>query len=99
MGQPSCSLEISIISFGIGDYQQISDDNRGKEGVESFSEGDAAPVWLRFLPESPDRVLDNKRVRGEDGERMLNGLADKHPVKRVFVDARQFAKMQGVLFS
>ena len=44
------------------------------------------------LPEGFDRIILNGLIGSEDSQAMFNSLADKHPVKGIFVNIRQVGK-------
>lgn len=54
--------------------------------------------YVETLPNGSDGILRNEWIRGQDGEFMLDGLANEHAVKRVFVKSREFGQMSGCGF-
>ncbi len=48
----------------------------------------------RLSPDGAYRVLADQGIRGKNGERVFNGLADQDAVKRIFVVGREFGEVK-----
>ena len=49
-----------------------------------------AETFCRVLPEHPDRVLADQRVRGDDDQTFGDGLTNQYAVERILMQGRQF---------